>query len=504
MAIGGAGIAAGIGALWLFLKGRGGGAPPQCPTGWVFDTTTGKCTPVGGGLPSTTGVDNTARDVKIAAGLAPQIASVAGGLVQALATGGGGGGSAAAASGGGGTAATVTGTSAALVTTGAGWGGAALVAAILVAIIATIVGQQVQMFQAALMSFFLTPTTVPARTWFSWFVGAALTAGKPPSLGYVPAFGPYQLKLPSDVIRKAVLTALYLDYVGQQATYTALEGFWSRSTGQVPQPGTPVPIGGSMFAGQPWAVVSQPSEFTTTQIKDVLRGPGTFQCAPDANPPCNYAGITAPASFGEAQSSALSLLGDYWQPSINLQEFNGKLRAIAFATTQLYKEFMPSPFDFVTAVRDTVVPGWSIQEATYWSTAKQPVTAYWLVDPATGNRVAPAEIRRTMTMVVSMKGMEVSRGVFAGRFAGRRFAGFGDGSECVDPRTGELVACGTRAGTVEAWKAASGFTTRTTARALEESVPVMPRVLSRSAPPPSGSVLPWAAGAWLLLKVLAR
>lgn len=501
MPIGGAGIAAGIGALWLFLKGRGGGAPPQCPTGWVFDTTTGKCTPVGSGLPNTSGVDNTARDVKIAAAIAPQVASVAGGLVQALATGAsGGGGTAAATTSGGG--ATVVAGSTALVTTGAGWGGAALVGAILVAIIATIVGQQVQMFQAALMSFFNTPTTVPARTWFTWFVGAALTAGKPPSLGYVPAYGPYTLKLPSDVIRKAVLTALYLNYAGLQSTYDALAGFWSRSTGQVPQPGTPVPIGGSMSPGQPWYVISQPSGFTTEQIKKVLAGPGLFQCAPDAG--CDYNAIVAPASFGEAQSAALSLLGDYWQPSINLQEFNGKLQAIAFATTQLFKEFMPSPFDFVTAVRDTCVPGWSIQEATYWSTAKQPVTAFWLVDPVTGNRVAPAEIRRTMTMVVSMKGMEVSRGVFAGRFAGRRFAGFGDGSECVDPRTGELVACGTRAGTVEAWRAASGFTTRTTTHALEESVPVMPRVLSRSAPPPSGGVLPWAAGAWLLLKVLAR
>jgi hypothetical protein len=511
MAIGGAGLLAGAGALWFFLqslgkKGAGGPAAP-CATGYIYDPRTGACTRVDGQPAGGSGVDNTGRDAGIATQVAGGFLSVGAKVIQSVVTAGATG-SAAAGTGtasGGAAAAEVT----ALATTGAGWGGVVLLAAIIAVIVATQIFNSVQIFQNALFNFFNTDTTVRARTWFKWFVGAALTAGKPPSLGYVPAFGPYRLALPSDVIRKAVLTSLYLDYLGQQATYTALEGFWSRSTGQVPGAGTPVPIGGSVQSGQPWSVVRQPTGFTTEHIKYVLGGPGSFQCVSDANPPCNYASIVAPASFSEAYSAALSLLGDKWQAATSLQEFNGKLQAIAFASGQLFKEFMPSPYDFVTAVRDTVVPGWQVQEATYWTTAKQPLTAYWLVDPATGNRVAPAKIRETMTMVVSMKGMEVSPGTFAGgRFAGRRFARFGDTTtpgECCGDKAGNIVACSdSRAAvivacpTIESQAALDRQRTALKVARHGYTPESMPSVGGGGV----GGLLPWAAGAFALAKVM--
>lgn len=504
MAVGGAGIVAGVGALLLFLRGRGAqnGKPAQCPTNWVLDTKTGECTPVTGA--GTTGVDNTARDVNLAASIAGGVLTVAGKVISSVAGGG------AAVAGGKATASAgvSAGSAAALAATGAGWGGVFILAVIVAVIVATQIVNSVQIFQNSLLNFFREQTTVAARQWFKWFVGAALTAGKPPSLGYVPAYGPYKLNLPSDVIRKAVLTALYLDYVGQQATYTALEGFWSRSTGQVPQPGMPVPIGGSVQSGQPWS--GPPGEmFTTAHIKNVLGGPGIFQCAPDANPSCNYAAIVAPASFGEAYSAALSLLGEHWQASTALQEFNGKLRAIAFATTQLFKEHMPSPYDFVTAVRDTVVPGWEVREAAFWTSKKEMLHAYWLVDPVTGNRVAPDAIRSRMAMVVSMKGMAVSPGVFAGAprgFAGRRFARFGDAAggvaqnECWDAAKQAIVACNSTVYVSE----------ESRAKAQAEASAWMAAIKSRKMQPTAsagggaGGLLPWAAGALLLAKVLIR
>lgn len=415
----------GGGLLYLLMGKKGQTRSPQTPQG----------TQGGGTQPYNPGTqDNTVRDVSTGLSLTGTGIGIIGGgttLVAKLVSAASGGTVAVAGSGaaapapaaGGGSAAVAV--NAALVTTGAGWGGVVLLAAIIAVIIITQVVNSVQIFQNSLMNFFRSEPTTRARTWFKWFVGAALTAGKPPTLGYVPAYGPYRLALPSDVIRRAALTALYLEYVGYKSHYDGLAGFWSRSTGYVPEQGAPVPIGGSVMPGEPWSVIVPPPVYTTEQIKFVLNGPGAFQCAPDANPPCDYNSIVAPAGFDEAQSAAFTLLGDKRAVALAYQEFAGKALAIAFATTQLFKEFMPSPYDFCVAVRDTVVPGWSVQEATYWTTSKQPLTAYWLIDPGTGNRIAPAKIRETMSMVVSIKGMEVSQGVFAGVSRFGRFAAGG-------------------------------------------------------------------------------
>lgn len=442
------GLLLGGAALWLISQLKGGSSVPSgnAPPGGGAPGATGGATP--NAQPS--GISADAKwGIGAAISLLPTVVAAGGAIAKGAAggaaavtagtssgTGTGAAGGTGAGSGAGSTAGSVTGAVASSLVAADFVVTAAWLAALVIYIVGDAISGAINTYNAALQRVFQEMSWnfgfANTNRFFIGFVKAVGATGDQNRLWKVDVS-----KLPPQLVRDAVATAIYLRYRQGKARNDALLNFY-RTLGWNQAQMDHAPIGGE------GVVEDYDAYFSSVDLTQLARDTVGYQAEGTVR-----SGST-PLTFGELEGDARELLGDKFDLMVANADFAGKALALAAAASQSGSTFWPGDENFSTQMRDTVVPGWNVVSATYWTAGKSPLNAWWLVDPVTGNRVAPAEMLRNWALVISVKGMAVSPGVFAG-FAGRRVVGRGFGrrfgivgsssSQCV--QNGEFVPCPT-------------------------------------------------------------
>lgn len=134
-----------------------------------------------------------------------------------------------------------------------------------------------------------------------------------------------------------------------------------------------------------------------------------------------YATATKPfTSYADLEASAKLVLKDKFQTVVNALRFQGIAAAMLVASIEGYSATWPGDERFAKAIAYIVGgPDWDghTEQSLKWITnspSPWPQVAWWITDPYSGNSIAPINSRDALQLVISVKGTEVSPGVFAG------------------------------------------------------------------------------------------
>lgn len=426
MAAAGGILVGGAALLWYLSQQQKGGAPSGGATPGVEPAQPG----VGGGgnLTVNQGVGLVATGISAAAGVigALKTAGIIGGAGTGVTAAGGGGGAGGAA--GGGAAATAG-------TIGTGAGIAALptlgfFAIIWAAIIGAYIGIAISM-QVMNRHWAEQNSTLPgpkdlARKLFDAFVGEAVRRdpqGRNPTLMLKPG-----------EIRTIVLTCIWAAAQMWQARNNVLVNYYNLIGRTNPADMASAPFARATpglnfeqaLAGQPDLIAAVLSSWPPYQ----------FSFPVDNSPQgrANWLGMTAPFSAGDLNTAAIDSLGDTYSVNLAQLRFGGAVTGILLPTLEGYGGVQmnwnnwPGDQRFTETIAG--LAGWTAVRGAFWVTntaAPFPLDTWWMVDPATGNRVAPIEAHNDNQLRVSLKGVQMSPGVLSGfgGFAGRRVVGRG-------------------------------------------------------------------------------
>lgn len=451
-----AGLALGAGALWLLSQMRGGASAP-----------TGVDPNAGGVAPGTVPQNSTSKDVQIgsqyvslgigAAGTVVSILKGAGVIGGGAATGGtaaAGGGSAA----GGGAASPVVQTGAAISAGFFSAGPIYIAAAIIIAVAATMIAtgisanitnkhywEQTILMENTNPVLFATKLfqqlTAKMTKWL-------LPNGQPLPAGWSTANGYQTIELSPEQLRQVGLACLYIATWIPQAKNDGLVRYYS-FMGWTPQQMANTPVMQTVAAGNAWPGRNFFAELPTNALSSILAPLQTMFAA--ARPP-NISGnpvwnaVTAPFTQAELKNAAVQVFGVDLPKIEDSMKFAGTLKAVYLAAIEGYGATGGSWQTFVETIGQFM--GWTPAKAVYFVTnAPQPygLDTWWLIDPATGNRMAILETHSDNVLRLSIKGAPIMPGVpnspLAGvRVVGRRFARFGNSSsQCVNDK-GEFVS----------------------------------------------------------------
>lgn len=466
-------------ALFLLSKlGKGSApapAPPVCPTGMVLDTRTGRCSQVQSVTPATQPSNPSSNPTNAIVGSTVSLATT---LATTIAGGIGGG----AGGGGGGAAATA-------VTLATGFfnaGPLAIAAIIIIAVAATLIAQGISQnhnYRTYVETQVLYENSNP--TLFAEKIFEALTAkvtkwvmpnGEPLPAGWSTLNATKTVDYSPAQLREIALACLYAASFVAQARNDLLVKYFTYlgwSTAQMMQ-GKPLQQG--VAAAEPGLNVLQ--NLTTTYLTKLgfaqAINPLKYILAPlqtaikSATLPRTTPGnpiwdeMTRPFTVAEMRAAAVDVFGADLGNVEKSMWFYGAQKAIFFATIEGYGSIGMNSETYNWTLGE--IFGWQAVSGTFWVTNVPTPYAYgpsfWLVDPATGNRIETTATKNDGVMRISQPGLVLVGANYyppgyplpantrvaslppqaiayseLGRLGQRRVRRFGS-SQCIDPTTG--------------------------------------------------------------------
>lgn len=430
MAIG-AGVIAG-GALLLYAlsrKSTGAGAP-TCPTGMVRDGT-GRCVSPSGAAPTAQpqqpSAGNPAATV-IGTGTT-LLTGIVAPIVKGLATG------TTAATG---TASTAASTVAAASSGFFSAGPLYIAAAIIIAVVATMVtmgiSANIMNRQYAEMQMLLDPSPIAmASNLFNKFTEKATkwyyARGQPVPDGYSTAGAFRVVDFSIEQLRDIGLACLYLASVLHQAKNDALVRYYG-FMGWTPQQMATARAGQSSGGAGAFPGLNVAASIPTDALRTVLAPTSVMFSA--VRPPTMtgnplFDAVTAPFAWTDLEPAAVRVFGADLPKVVALLRFYGTIKMVFLAALEGYGAQGGSWQTFVETIGQFT--GWPAVKSVYWvtnTTAPYPLDTWWLVDPASGNRIAILETHSDNILRISIKGTPIMPNVPGSPLAGfGRFGRFG-------------------------------------------------------------------------------